>query len=344
MTLDANLVKHLSCHNRHYLHVSHAAADMKHELRSWRYLVKVAELGNITRAAAQLHLTQPALSRHLQQLEEEAGVELLMRHGRGVRLTPAGEHFRDVAEEVLSRITTLDEELRARAHEPAGELTVGLPMSWSGLVIAELVPRFVRAFPKVRLRVIEGATPDLRVGINTRRLDLAVMLDTEQDDALRQVPLVDEGVYLVGDRSAGIPVGKKADFRLLAGRPLIQLPQETHLRRQVEQALFKHRVNPHNSIEINSMALLGFVEKGLGIAVLPSSAVESYENKEQLSYTLMRDIRLLWCVATLKTRPRTAAMNEFEGVLKELLAEIVLAGRWPSATCKWTHTAGGAKS
>lgn len=308
---------------------------MKNELRAWRFLVKVAEVGSVTRAAAQLHMTQPALSRHLQQLEESVGAELLMRHGRGVRLTPAGEHFRDVAEGILERMTRLGDELSARASEPAGELAVGLPMSWSGLVTAELVPRFVRAFPKVGLRIVEGTTPELRDGLNSRRLHLAVMLDVEPDTALLQRRLVDEGAYLVGSKATVFPPGKQADFRMLAGQPLIQLPQETHVRKRVEQALEKHRITAENLLEINSLSLLGFVEKGLGITVLPTSAVESYPRKRYLSYTLMRDVKLSWCLASLKLRPRTAAMNEFENELKHLLSEIVGAGSWRSARCMW---------
>ncbi|AOW12744.1 hypothetical protein LPB72_17210 [Hydrogenophaga crassostreae] len=310
---------------------------MNHELRSWRFLVKVAEVGSVTRAAEQLHMTQPALSRHLQQLEESTGVELLMRHGRGVRLTPAGEHFRNVAEEILERMTTLSDELSARASEPTGEFAVGLPMSWAGLVTAELVPRFLRAFPKVKLRIMEGATPDLRRALNARQLQMAVILDTEQDAGVKLESLVDEGVYLVGNKSAGIPAGKRANFRMLAGQPLIQLPHETHLRVQVEKALEKLRITGDTLIEINSLNLLGFVEKGLGIAVLPTSAVESYVRKHDLSYTLMRDLTFSWCVATLRSRPRTAAMNEFETVLKQLLGDIVGRGLWPSARCTWAR-------
>lgn len=310
---------------------------MKNELRSWRFLVTVAEVGNVTRAAARLHMTQPALSRHLQQLEDVAGVKLLMRHGRGVRLTPAGEHFREVAEEILARMSTLGDELSARASEPAGELAVGLPMSWSGVVTAQLIPRFLHAFPKVNLRVVEGATPELRRGLASRQLHLAVLLDTEKDPLLSLESMVDEGVYLVGSKSAALPAGKRADFKMLVGQPLIQLPLETHLRDQVERALAKHRVNVDTRVEINSLSLLlGFVEKSLGITVLPASAVESYAHRAHLSYRLMRDFHFSWYLATLKSRPRTAAVNEFEAVLKRLLSEIIGQGHWPSARCMWS--------
>jgi LysR family transcriptional regulator, nitrogen assimilation regulatory protein len=310
---------------------------MNKELRSWRFLVKVAEVGSVTRAAEQLHMTQPALSRHLLQLEESTGVKLLMRHGRGVRLTPAGEHFRNVAEEILERMTSLGDELSARASEPSGEFAVGLPMSWAGLVTAELVPRFLRAFPKVKLRIVEGATPDLRRALNARQLQMAVMLDSEQDADLVLESLVDECAYLVGNKSSGIATGKRASFRVLAGQPLIQLPHETHVRVQVERALAKLRIQGDTLIEINSLNLLGFVERGLGVSVLPASAVESYPRKQALSYTLMRDFTFSWCIATLRSRPRTAAMNEFAIVLKQLLGDIVGRGLWPSARCTWVR-------
>jgi LysR family nitrogen assimilation transcriptional regulator len=199
------------------------------------------------------------------------------------------------------------------------------------------VPRFVRAYPKVRLRVVEETTPELRRALSAQQLHMAVMLDTERDAQLGIERLVEEGVYVVGSKATGLPKGKLADFRMLAGQPLIQLPQETQLRVQVERALATHRIDGDTRIEINSLALLGFVEKGLGISLLPVSAIESHARKKRLSYTLMRDFRFCWCLAVVKSRPRTAAMSEFERMLKELLADIVGRGEWPSAQCKWNR-------
>src|SRR3546814_19153908 len=98
---------------------------------SLRYFLKIAEHGSITRAAAELHITQPALTRHVAHLEDQLRVKLLMRHGRGVRLTEPGRMLTTRARSMLADIDIISEELLARKTETQGELSVGLPWSWS---------------------------------------------------------------------------------------------------------------------------------------------------------------------------------------------------------------------
>src|SRR6185437_11564849 len=84
------------------------------ELRSLHYFVRIAELGSITRAAAHLHLAQPALTRHVQRLEEELGVALFTRANRGVRLTEAGQKLLDSATRILRDVERTGDEIRAQ--------------------------------------------------------------------------------------------------------------------------------------------------------------------------------------------------------------------------------------
>src|SRR3546814_4677606 len=91
-------------------------------IRSLRYFMKVAEYGNVTRAAADLHLTQPALTRHIALLEDELQAKLLMRHGRGVQLTAAGRLVIERAGILNATIEDLADEPADRETEPEGEL------------------------------------------------------------------------------------------------------------------------------------------------------------------------------------------------------------------------------
>src|SRR3546814_535706 len=128
---------------------------------SLRYFLKIAEHGSITRAAAELHITQPALTRHVAHLEDQLRVKLLMRHGRGVRLTEPGRLLTTRARSILADIDILSEELLARQTEPQGELSVGLPWSWSEGITAPVVKRFNELYPEVRLNVIADSSETL---------------------------------------------------------------------------------------------------------------------------------------------------------------------------------------
>ena|SRR5438034_9651337 len=97
------------------------------ELRHLRYFLAVGEALNFTKAAAQLRVAQPALSRQVQDLEEEIGVDLLKRSPRGVTLTGKGKFFLDEVRELLKRADESVEKVRALARGEYGELRVGYP-------------------------------------------------------------------------------------------------------------------------------------------------------------------------------------------------------------------------
>src|SRR3546814_12039376 len=106
--------------------------------------MKVAEYGNVTRAAADLHLTQPALTRHIALLEDELQAKLLMRHGRGVQLTEAGRLVIERAGILIAQIEDLADELAARETEPQGELSLGLPYAFPPIAVEEIRSAAVR--------------------------------------------------------------------------------------------------------------------------------------------------------------------------------------------------------
>jgi len=119
------------------------------ELRHLRYFVVVGEVLNFTRAAARLRLAQPALSRQIQDLEDEIGVDLLRRSPRGVTLTAEGRLFLDEARDLLKRVDESVEKTRALARGEYGELHIG----YSSVPTAEILPPALEAFRKAVPRV-----------------------------------------------------------------------------------------------------------------------------------------------------------------------------------------------
>ena len=114
------------------------------ELRHLRYFVAVAEALNLTKAAARLRVAQPALSRQMQSLEEEIGVDLMRRSSRGVTLTAGGKLFLDEARDVIARTDESVNKVRALARGEYGELQIGYAPSAS----VEFLPRALAAFKK----------------------------------------------------------------------------------------------------------------------------------------------------------------------------------------------------
>ena len=111
------------------------------ELLELRYLAEVAEAGSFSRASVRIGITQPALSRQIQKLEQELRTQLFYRHGRGVTLTPAGLKLREIIGPVLDRLSELKREIIEQSAGTVGQVTFGVPPSIGATLVAPLVRR-----------------------------------------------------------------------------------------------------------------------------------------------------------------------------------------------------------
>src|SRR6201988_4057267 len=145
------------------------------ELRHLRYFVAVCEALNFTKAAAQLRIAQPALSRQVQDLEDEIGVDLLKRSPRGVTITAEGKLFLEEAREVLKRADESVEKVRALARGEYGELHVGYAPSPTVEILPPALAGFQKAFPRVRVLLHDLSERELIEGLRNGRLELALM-------------------------------------------------------------------------------------------------------------------------------------------------------------------------
>ena len=147
------------------------------ELRHLRYFVAVAEEENVTRAAEKLHVAQPAVSRQIQDLEEELRVKLLERTAKSVRLTDAGRVFLEEARAVLQRADDAMEAVRAVAGGERGELHVGYAPSLTVQILPRALRRFQAVLPGVRVSLHDLSTEEMLAGLREGRLHLALMVE-----------------------------------------------------------------------------------------------------------------------------------------------------------------------
>jgi DNA-binding transcriptional LysR family regulator len=187
------------------------------ELRLLRYFVAVADEGTVTRAAERLHLSQPALSAAVKQLEGQLGVELLDRVGRGVALTPAGELLARRGRALIETAEAMVAEVQSRGSAPAARLRLGLSPTARYGIGPELLAAAASAAPAVMLYTSEDTTGALLRDVAHGRLDLAVVFCA---------PAAPEGVELLALREEAAVVHVRADHPL-AGRTTVALADLT---------------------------------------------------------------------------------------------------------------------
>lgn len=250
------------------------------ELRLLRYFLAVAREGNITRAAEDLHITQPTLSRQMAQLEEELGCTLFRRGGRKLELTQEGMLLRRRAEEMLQLEERIQRELTGTARELSGVVTIGSGESAAARFLPDLIQAFHGEHPLVRYQLVTGNADQIMEQMDLGLIDMALLMepvDLEKYQYLT-LPQADHWGVLM---PAGDPLAQKEAVspRDLDGRPVM-----VSYRPSVEQQLatllgedFQRMeiLSTHNLIR--NTALL--VEQGLGYAITLQGAVEIYDDR-----------------------------------------------------------------
>ena len=147
------------------------------ELRLLRYFLAVAREGNITRAAEDLHITQPTLSRQLAQLEEELGCTLFRRGGRKLELTQEGMLLRRRAEEMLQLEERIQRELTGTARELSGVVAIGSGESAAARFLPDLIQAFHGEHPLVRYQLVTGNADQIMEQMDLGLIDMALLME-----------------------------------------------------------------------------------------------------------------------------------------------------------------------
>ncbi len=242
-----------------------------HLLRSFLH---VAELGNLSRASERLHLSQPALSRQIKQLESGLGVALFARTGRGVRLTQAGAILAAKARPILLQLDGLASEVSASAQEVTGNVRLAVPPSFGVGLTIDILESYRARYPKVHVEVSVALSGAVQDGLLEDRLDVGVLYPPMRSRSLESETLWTEQLDLVG--APGLFSSVPISFAQALSYPLL-LPSRPHgLRLVVEGYAAQHGGALQVELEVNSLRMLvEMLHRGLGVAFLPRRAVSA---------------------------------------------------------------------
>jgi LysR family transcriptional regulator, nitrogen assimilation regulatory protein len=258
------------------------------------YFVQVAELGSFSKAALMLDIAQPALSRQVRALEIELHETLLLRNGRGVSLTDAGQRLFEHSVDILQRVSSARDDMGASRDEPVGRVVVGLPPSVGRQLTMPLIDHFRSQLPKARLAIVEGLSTHIAEWIGTGRVDLGVLHNPEAHPALELMPLLEEPLCLVqkvavrksttGKRRSGVTSLPPLAMRELPRYPLIMPERIQSIRRLIETQAALAGIRLDIAWEVSGISsIIDLVCAGYGNAVLTRSGVIASGRADQLS-------------------------------------------------------------
>ena len=301
------------------------------EARVLEYFLRVVEHGSINRAADELRLSQPSLSRWLNMLEHEIGTQLLIRTRRGVRLTDAGSLLVERVRPILRQLDQLREEIGQKGKT---ELTLGLPLSMQRVVTVPFVEQLSLALPNVTLRVHEGINNALRKWMEEGLLDIAIMTSLEHAPAnFETAPLVREQLVLVGDRHSGLRMDTPVPLSRLGIAHMILPGRPNVIRAYVENAVTRAGQIYRNRIEAETLTLcLELTRRGLGYTVMPYCALHGrLDDGTELRGAPITGLSLTWDLCVNRARVHTVAVRAVAKSLRAFVESQILSGDWPLA-------------
>lgn len=246
------------------------------ELHQLRYFVAVAEHRHFTRAAAELGVAQPSVSKQVRKLEDELGDPLFERGAAPISLTDAGAVLLPWAKRVLADLDAARAEVAGLATLEGGRLAIGATPSVSTVLLPEVLAEFHRAHPGVALTVREAGSRDLVRRLEAGDLDLAlIVLPVPHADLLATTQILREDLVLAVP--AGHPLARRRVVRIAELRdvPLVMFRDGYDLRDTTIAACEAAGFHPTFALEGGEMdGVLRMAAAGIGVAVVPSIVVE----------------------------------------------------------------------
>lgn len=296
------------------------------------YFLAVARTRHFTRAAEEVRVAQPSLSKQIHALEHELGAELFSRARGHIALTPAGEVLLPFARRIVADVESARLQVQELAGLRRGRLRVGAPPSLIAGLFAEVLCRYATAYPGIELRVEEGGSRGLVRSLTGGELDLALVVAAPEvpTGALGSTPILTEAL-VVASRAGDDWPGERRKVRPaeLKDRPLVVFREGYGLRDTTVAACRAAGFEPRFSVQGGEMdAVLRFVEAGLGVAVVPGMVLASRPGLRGTPLSTPAQDRTIALVHRSDAAP-THAARAFTATLLCFLREEAEADRLP---------------
>jgi LysR family transcriptional regulator, nitrogen assimilation regulatory protein len=302
-------------------------------LQQLKTFVLIAELGSLSKVSDRIRIAQPALSRQMRLLQEEAGVVLLIRHRRGLQLTEAGEELLQRVSGVIRQLDRVFDDVRTLSGSARGRVALGIVPTASYVLAGQLACRVAARYPGISLRIVEAYSVHLIEWLQRGEIDVAIMYGSDADFHLRTEPLLSDELALVGPSSSPLKSTVPVAVAALATLPLVLPSRPNGLRLLVEGAAAKARVKLSVRFEADSFRVLNdLVEKGLGYTVLPVSAISREREAGLLKFAPLIQPKVARpLVLGLPSEGAVSrATKTVIGLVREEIIELVRTGVWPA--------------
>jgi LysR family nitrogen assimilation transcriptional regulator len=302
------------------------------DARALRYFQAVVEFGSYSRAAEYLRISQPAISRQVDRLEQELGKPLLVRNGLGATPTDAGRLLFERSQPILRQLEDTAAEIKSAAGGFTGSIVIALPPGVGHFLLPPLVERYRKSFPHTSLKILSGFSGTIHEALVRGRADVACLHGPLPQKGFKVIPLLEEEVFLVGKRGTLPAARPHVTTTDLLSLPLI-LPSRSHTSRRIlEERAFASDLTVNAVMEVDDTSLiLTLLRKGLGFSILSQGALQNEIGRKELEQRPIRP-RMSWPLAmmTASGRPHSEPLEALMSTIRGTVCELIASGDWPA--------------
>lgn len=230
--------------------------------KDWRILKTIAEERNLTKAAARLYISQPALTYRLKNIEEEFGAQVVSRVPSGVELTPQGEYLLAYAAEMLHKFGAVKERIKNMVDKVQGSLRIGASSVFAHYTLPKILKGFLTFYPEVQVSLKTGLSSKVVEMLQRQEVTLAIVRGDHEWDGER---------FLLSEEPLCLASRGPVEFGELLARPYIRYNTDFALQRLLEDWWRKNfNAPPNTAMEVTTMETARqMVLHGLGWSILP---------------------------------------------------------------------------
>ncbi|HEV7327838.1 MAG TPA: LysR family transcriptional regulator [Bosea sp. (in: a-proteobacteria)] len=298
--------------------------------RYLHHFCRAAELNSISAVAVEAKLAQPVVSRQIRAIEEELGLQLFIRDGRGVHLTDAGTIFYSHIKEALQKVEEAADLARNSNAELRGRVRIGVPPSHCQTFIPAFIDNIGQTYPHIEVSFYEGFSLNIAEWLQGGRIDIGILYTTQKYGFLNCELRLEEGLFAVTP-SLWAGADKSISIAQLAGRPLIAHAPPSTARSAVEKIASNDGVRLDFAQQIDSLiAIKELVALGRGIGLLPRAAIASELRCGILQAVPLEPERLnlSLSLAVPNNGTRNLVFKAALAICKSTIADLVASGEW----------------
>ncbi|NSL51971.1 LysR family transcriptional regulator [Calidifontibacillus erzurumensis] len=290
------------------------------DIRHLEYFAEVAKHLSFTKAASTLHISQPSLSKAIQNLEGELGVPLFYRSPKQLELTDAGKAVLMNAKNVLEAFYNLTSELTEIAELKKGEIRIGIPPIMGAAFFSKLISQYKEIYPLVDIILSEVGSKVIKDGVENGSLDIGLICNASiKNDSFEVINLLKDPLMVIVHKDHPLSKDEVIDFIQLEHEPFILYRKDFSLYDRILDVCHKYEFTPNIVCETSQKDfIIEMVGAKLGIALLPSKICQNIQNEKIVGIPfecpeVFLELGMIW----KKNKYQSFAVREFIALAKK---------------------------